>query len=255
MTSNRLLSSLVWPQMKHCDVPSCVRSCYRALQLIMAPLKEVDEKCTNNPIQLMNSSFPGLPSLWWGTQHGYIIHVSYVEAWTLKQVFQLKLLTHMLNVVWQDSFNRAKKWVQELQRQGTALDFTSFVQYCGQNWYSHIEQYINLVSVLSMVGIGMQAIQILWWLLRQTRQIWTPKERSRLRYDSYFLGTHQQFAHILFYRISRIAVGMSSFMGSKFRESSCGKPHMLKSHVHHWSKLDSSCSSYMSVDGNLVVLL
>jgi Ras-related protein Rab-5C len=24
----------------------------------------------------------------------------------------------MLNVVWQDSFNRAKKWVQELQRQG-----------------------------------------------------------------------------------------------------------------------------------------
>jgi hypothetical protein len=45
-------------------------------------------------------------------------------------------------------------------------------------------------------------------------------------------------------------------MGSKFRESSCGKLlHMLKSHVHHWSKLDSSCSSYMSVEGNLVVLL
>jgi hypothetical protein len=44
-------------------------------------------------------------------------------------------------------------------------------------------------------------------------------------------------------------------MGSKFRESSCGKLHMRKSHVHHWSKLDSSCSSYMSVEGNLVVLL
>ncbi len=44
-------------------------------------------------------------------------------------------------------------------------------------------------------------------------------------------------------------------MGSRFRESSCSKLHMLKSHVHHWSKLDSSCSSYMSVEGNLVVLL
>ncbi len=104
-----------------------------------------------------------------------------LTLWTWKQVSMSKLYAEYV-LVSQDSFNRAKKWVQELQRQGMAANLSLFLQHCGKNSILSLGIVVSLgLHVLSIVSCDMQATQILWWLLLQTKLIWIQKERLRLR--------------------------------------------------------------------------
>jgi 2',3'-cyclic-nucleotide 2'-phosphodiesterase (5'-nucleotidase family) len=65
-------------------------------------------------------------------------------------------------LVSQDSFNRAKKWVQELQRQGMAANLSLFLQHCGKNSILSLGIVVSLgLHVLSIVSCDMQATQTL----------------------------------------------------------------------------------------------
>ncbi len=77
-----------------------------------------------------------------------------VDILNLNQVSMSKLFTHLPNspMVWHDSFNRTKKWVQELQRQSMSLELNLFRQCYWKNYIClGIVSYLGL-HVLNIVS-------------------------------------------------------------------------------------------------------